>query len=228
MSHRPFLWNPGPDRQPLPVWGLLCFPKYFPSVPLPITGLYRIITPPWQGRSNGKISCGNNPVPVRCRLTHRRNRHRSQEDLITLSEKGHYLKGSSATLGLVKVKESCEQIQRYGKMEDLDGTPVEDKEECRKRLKQSLGRVKVECNRAERILKGFYDLPIPDELKDEDEGGKKEESKKEEEGSSKEEEKNQKDESVAKAEKEPGEDASKPFISPGTERKKAGDSGKAT
>lgn len=96
----------------------------------------------------------------------------TKEDLGTLSERGHYLKGSSATLGLVKVKDSCEAIQRFGKMENLEGGKVDDEEECRERLKEALALAKVECNRAERILKGFYNLPIPDELKDGEENKK--------------------------------------------------------
>jgi len=37
-----------------------------------------------------------------------------QKDLPTLSAKGHFLKGSSAALGIEKVKQACEQIQNYG------------------------------------------------------------------------------------------------------------------
>ena len=70
------------------------------------------------------------------------------------------------------MKDSCEAIQRFGKMENLEGGKVENEEECRERLKEALALAKVECNRAERILKGFYNLPIPEELKDGEENKK--------------------------------------------------------
>ncbi|KAJ2905250.1 hpt domain-containing protein [Zalerion maritima] len=140
-----------------------------------------------------------------------------KEDLITLSERGHYLKGSSATLGLVKVKDCCEQIQRYGKMEDLDGTPVEDKAECRKRLKQSMGRVKIDCNRAERILKGFYHLPVPDELDEEaEEDEAKEATAEKDKKATETEQENDK----KKEEDTPKEDVGKPTAESKTEAKK--------
>lgn len=38
-----------------------------------------------------------------------------------LSSRGHFLKGSSATLGLVRIRDACEKIQHYGAMKDEDG-----------------------------------------------------------------------------------------------------------
>jgi osomolarity two-component system, phosphorelay intermediate protein YPD1 len=35
-----------------------------------------------------------------------------------LSELGHFLKGSSAALGVSKVQETCEKIQHYGELRD--------------------------------------------------------------------------------------------------------------
>ncbi|KAK6405435.1 Phosphorelay intermediate protein, partial [Oleoguttula sp. CCFEE 5521] len=40
------------------------------------------------------------------------------KDLNALSQLGHFLKGSSATLGMTKVKDSCEKIQHYGAHKD--------------------------------------------------------------------------------------------------------------
>jgi len=40
------------------------------------------------------------------------------KDLQSLSDKGHFLKGSSATLGFTKVKDECEKIQNWGKKKD--------------------------------------------------------------------------------------------------------------
>lgn len=42
-------------------------------------------------------------------------------DLNALSSLGHYLKGSAASLGLVKIQEQCERIQNYGLKKDFDG-----------------------------------------------------------------------------------------------------------
>jgi len=102
----------------------------------------------------------------------------AEEDLEELSNLGHYLKGSSATLGLVKVKDSCEKIQRYGKMEELDGSPQADEKLCLDRIKEAIEQVKIEYKRVERTLKDFYDLPIDDDddnPKEEDEEDKKDE-----------------------------------------------------
>lgn len=44
-----------------------------------------------------------------------------EPDLAALSSLGHYLKGSAASLGLVKIQEQCERIQNYGLKKDFDG-----------------------------------------------------------------------------------------------------------
>ncbi|CAG8624560.1 3842_t:CDS:2, partial [Ambispora gerdemannii] len=44
------------------------------------------------------------------------------KDLNKLSQLGHFLKGSSAAIGLTKVKESCEKIQHYGNLKEETGT----------------------------------------------------------------------------------------------------------
>lgn len=69
---------------------------------------------------------------------------------------GHFLKGSSATLGLTKVKDSCEKIQRYGKKENLDGTPEKDEALCLTRVTETLKTVKAEYADVEQTLKNFF------------------------------------------------------------------------
>ncbi|EFY92233.1 Phosphorelay intermediate protein [Metarhizium acridum] len=81
----------------------------------------------------------------------------AEKDLKTLSELGHFLKGSSATLGLVKVRDGCEKIQRYGKNENLDGSSEPDSELCLKRITEALGTVKADYQDVERRLKSYYD-----------------------------------------------------------------------
>ncbi|KAI2610993.1 histidine-phosphotransfer domain, HPT domain-containing protein [Hypoxylon fragiforme] len=78
---------------------------------------------------------------------------RNLEELYRL---GHFLKGSSATLGLTKVKDSCEKIQRYGKKENLDGTPETDETLCLTRVTETLKTVKAEYADVEQTLKNFF------------------------------------------------------------------------
>jgi len=78
-------------------------------------------------------------------------------DLSTLSSLGHFLKGSSATLGLTKVKDSCEKIQHYGQKKDEDGTADEpDEAKCLSRIKDALVIVKEEYAEVEKVLRKFY------------------------------------------------------------------------
>jgi len=78
-------------------------------------------------------------------------------DLPELSSLGHFLKGSSATLGLTKVKDSCEKIQHYGQLKDEAGTTDEpDERLCLSRIKETLVSVKEEYEEVEKVLKKFY------------------------------------------------------------------------
>lgn len=43
-----------------------------------------------------------------------------------LSSLGHFLKGSSAALGIVRVQANCEKIQHYGHKHDDEGNPVSE------------------------------------------------------------------------------------------------------
>jgi len=82
---------------------------------------------------------------------------RKDEDLEKLSQLGHFLKGSSATLGLVKVRDGCEKIQRFGKNENEDGTEEPDSELCLKRIKQALKAVKADYEVVEKALRKYYE-----------------------------------------------------------------------
>lgn len=83
--------------------------------------------------------------------------HRQKGDLAQLSAEGHFLKGSSATLGLNKVKDSCEKIQHYGQHKDETGTNEEpDDAKCLGRIKKTLDVVKVEYAEVEKVLRRFY------------------------------------------------------------------------
>lgn len=82
---------------------------------------------------------------------------RKDRDLEQLSSLGHFLKGSSATLGLIKIRDGCEKIQRYGKNENVDGSPEPDDDLCLKRIDEALETVKTDYREAESALKKFFD-----------------------------------------------------------------------
>ena len=85
---------------------------------------------------------------------------RKERDLSSLSSLGHFLKGSSATLGLTKVKDSCEKIQHWGAHKDETGdAELPDDDDCLRRIGSTLKVVKGEYTEAERILKKFYRDP---------------------------------------------------------------------
>jgi osomolarity two-component system, phosphorelay intermediate protein YPD1 len=78
-------------------------------------------------------------------------------DLPKLSQLGHFLKGSSATLGMTKVKDSCEKIQHFGARKDASGTENQpDDAQSLKNVEQTIGQAKSEFEEAERVLKRFY------------------------------------------------------------------------
>jgi osomolarity two-component system phosphorelay intermediate protein YPD1 len=80
----------------------------------------------------------------------------SNEDLIKLSELGHFLKGSSATLGLNRIRDGCENIQRYGKQETQTGEPIDDPEKCLVLIAETLTQVKKDFDFAQKVLRDHY------------------------------------------------------------------------
>ncbi|CAK4034283.1 related to multistep phosphorelay regulator 1 [Lecanosticta acicola] len=80
-----------------------------------------------------------------------------KKDLAQLSALGHFLKGSSATLGLTKVKDSCEKLQHFGAMKDETGTHDEpDKEKCIANCKKTIEQAQKEFKEVEKLLRKFY------------------------------------------------------------------------
>ncbi|VUC38163.1 unnamed protein product [Clonostachys rosea] len=80
-----------------------------------------------------------------------------EKDLETLSSLGHFLKGSSATIGLTKVRDGCEHIQRYGKLENIDGSPEPDEDLCLERLTEAISTVKKDYEEVETVLRKYYE-----------------------------------------------------------------------
>lgn len=91
------------------------------------------------------------------KLTETFSLRREEKNLEELSSLGHFLKGSSATLGLVRVRDGCERIQRYGKKENEDGSAEPDAELCLKRITQALSTIKTDYKEAEKSLRDFYE-----------------------------------------------------------------------
>lgn len=84
--------------------------------------------------------------------------NRENKDLKELSRLGHFLKGSSAAIGLKKVKATCEKIQNVGSCQEEDGTGELDKDEALKRITPLLPQVMDEYSEAEEYLKNFYEV----------------------------------------------------------------------
>ena len=83
---------------------------------------------------------------------------REKKDLGSLQNLGHFLKGSSATLGLIKVKDSCEKIQNYGGGKDESGNHEEPNAEVSlQAITQTLARLKVDYADVEKRLRRFYE-----------------------------------------------------------------------
>jgi osomolarity two-component system phosphorelay intermediate protein YPD1 len=83
--------------------------------------------------------------------------NREKLDFPDLSRLGHFLKGSSAALGLTKVKESCEKLQHYGNRKDAFGVKSITNDEAEKLIRELLGQMRREYREAEQYLKVFYD-----------------------------------------------------------------------
>jgi len=84
-------------------------------------------------------------------------RSSEKKDLAQLSALGHFLKGSSATLGLTKVKDSCEKIQHFGAYKDESGSKdVKDDKKCLDNCKTTIEQAKKEFKEVEIALRKFY------------------------------------------------------------------------
>ena len=80
----------------------------------------------------------------------------TKKDLLTLSNLGHFLKGSSAALGVSKVQATCEKIQHYGKLWDDDANVNLSEDAALKKIEPLLQRGKQEYEHAEKWLRDWY------------------------------------------------------------------------
>ncbi|KAJ5168949.1 Multistep phosphorelay regulator 1 [Penicillium canariense] len=86
-----------------------------------------------------------------------------KKDLKELSSLGHFLKGSSATLGLNHVRDGCEKIQHFGNGLDENGSGKESEDVCLKNIEKTLKEVEVEYAKVEKFLRLFYGEEVKDE-----------------------------------------------------------------
>lgn len=83
---------------------------------------------------------------------------RKERNLDNLSDLGHFLKGSSATLGLIKVKDSCEKIQHFGARKDETGQRSEpDDDVSLRNLNREIEQAQKAYKDAERALREFFE-----------------------------------------------------------------------
>lgn len=85
------------------------------------------------------------------------------KDLDQLSSLGHFLKGSSATLGLIKVKDFCEAIQHYGGRKDETGTKdMPDDDHCLLSIETALKQMRDEYSKVRAYFFSIYPEEIPE------------------------------------------------------------------
>ncbi|KAJ2160794.1 Phosphorelay intermediate protein [Coemansia sp. RSA 552] len=85
------------------------------------------------------------------------------KDLSKLSSLGHFLKGSSATIGVKKVQECCKRIQFLGKLHNITGQGSVDEEEALALITKELKAGKEEYSKAKEFLGYFYETDVTDD-----------------------------------------------------------------
>lgn len=78
------------------------------------------------------------------------------KNLSELSRLGHFLKGSSATLGFTRIKDSCQIIQQYGSNLNVDGSAEPDEAVCLRRIEDALIAVKTDKDALEQQMQKFF------------------------------------------------------------------------
>lgn len=82
--------------------------------------------------------------------------HRAESSLTKLSSLGHFLKGSSAALGIIKVQDSCEKMQHYGNLRDEEAGIDLSEKDALKRIQELLDKCKVDYEEAKEWMEGLY------------------------------------------------------------------------
>ncbi|KAF8981949.1 hypothetical protein BGZ46_002049 [Entomortierella lignicola] len=85
------------------------------------------------------------------------NKAMSQLEFPELTRLGHFLKGSSAALGLIKIRESCEKLQHYGNRKDAEGAETITDSEAEILIRALLDQMRQEYDEAKSCLESFYE-----------------------------------------------------------------------
>ncbi len=80
----------------------------------------------------------------------------ADRDLAKLSTLGHFLKGSSATLGFNNVRDECHVIQQYGHGLTVDGSRVDDEDVCIQKITDALKKVKADLKELVKRMDKFF------------------------------------------------------------------------
>jgi HPt (histidine-containing phosphotransfer) domain-containing protein len=83
--------------------------------------------------------------------------HRKESDLGKLSDLGHFLKGSSAALGVCRVQAACEKIQHYGHLRDEEKHEDLSKTKALELIRETLVQVKEDYIVADKWLRKYYE-----------------------------------------------------------------------
>ncbi|KAJ1649254.1 Phosphorelay intermediate protein [Dispira simplex] len=87
------------------------------------------------------------------------------KDLEALSRLGHFLKGSSASVGLLKVPITCGHIQNYGQLKDEKGEQNLTPDQALTLVTDAMYQLKREYAEADRFFKEFFE-PSPEDDND--------------------------------------------------------------
>lgn len=74
-----------------------------------------------------------------------------------MSRLGHFLKGSSAALGLVKITGSCQRLQRFSEFKDAEGIATITDEEAKNLIQVLLVQMQEEYQEAQTYLTSLYE-----------------------------------------------------------------------
>ncbi|KAJ7644321.1 histidine-phosphotransfer domain HPT domain-containing protein [Roridomyces roridus] len=80
----------------------------------------------------------------------------TEKDHTKLSELGHFLKGSSAALGISKVQSACEKIQHYGELRDEEAKKDITPDDALSRIELLITEANTEYALAEKWLRKYY------------------------------------------------------------------------
>ncbi|AEO61930.1 hypothetical protein MYCTH_2097810 [Thermothelomyces thermophilus ATCC 42464] len=82
-----------------------------------------------------------------------------ESNLDELSKLGHFLKGSSATLGFNKIRDNCQIIQQYGHKLTVEGEKESDEKVCLEKIADALKKARVDTETLSKKMDEFFKKP---------------------------------------------------------------------